>query len=662
MYNICIFAGTTEGRKLAQFLSKQSVKVTVCVATEYGEALIKSSDRLNVLAERLTEDEMKKLFTKSKYDLVIDATHPYATEVTKNISSSCKATETEYIRLVREDSTDLSEAVFVKSADEAAKFLNKTEGNILLTTGSKDISAFTDIHNFSERLYARILPSGESLDACIEAGISPSHIICMQGPFSEELNIAMLKATSAKFLVTKDGGSIGGFNSKLSAAQNRGVQAVVIGRPEKEKGLSFSQVIDLLCAKFGFVYKPCIYVVGIGPGSRETMTCEAKKAIAAADCLIGAKRMLENNALQKQAVFEEIDSQKIADFILTNREYYTFAVLLSGDAGFYSGAKKLLPLISDCETYVLPGISSLVYLCSKIHKSYEDVKSVSLHGRSADFAAVVRKERKVFALTGGENDVTSLLCRLVSEGLQNVNVYVGERLSYKDEKITFGTAKELSEGVYDKLSCVLVENGNPEDVISLGLSDDMFLRNAENEKKVPMTKSEARAVCISKLRLTKDAVCWDIGAGTGSVSVEMALAAQNGTVYAIECKENAVELIKKNARKFSLENIKIIEGTAPDVCKTLPAPTHAFIGGSSGNMKEIFEILLEKNPFVRIVATAISLETIAELNKCMKGFEFCEAEIVSLNVSRGKKAGMYNLMTAENPVYIYTMQKGGKKA
>lgn len=661
MYNICIFAGTTEGRKLAEILSEQNMKVTACVATEYGEALIVPSENLAVLAERLSEDEMKKLFTECNYDLVIDATHPYATEVTENILSACKATKTNHIRLVRESSAALPDTVFVQNTYEAAEFLDKTEGNIFLTTGSKEISRFTRMHNFSERLYARILPNRESLDVCMDAKITPSHIICMQGPFSEELNIAMLKATSAKYLVTKDGGSIGGFNAKFSAAQKIGAQTVVIGRPQEEDGHSFSQVIDFLCKKFGLVYKPCVYVVGIGPGNRELMTEEAKKAIESADCLIGAKRMLENHVLPKQAVFEEIDSKKIADFILSNREHHTFAVLLSGDTGFYSGAKKLLPLLSGCETNVLPGISSLAYLCSKINQSYEDVKTVSLHGRDLDFASVVKKESKVFALAGGKNDVQSILLSLVSAGLQNVTVYIGERLSYSDEKITFGTAKELLDGVYDKLSCILIENNTPENTISFGFSDELFLRNAENEKKVPMTKSEVRAVCLSKLMLTQNAVCWDIGAGTGSVSVEMAHLAENSTVYAIEYKENAVELIQQNAEKFSLGNINIIKGMAPDACENLPAPTHAFIGGSSGNIREIIKLLLEKNPLVRIVATAISLESISELNECMKDFGFDETEIVSLNVSRGKKAGSYNLMTAQNPVYIYTMQNGGKK-
>ena len=662
MYNICIFAGTTEGRKLTEFLSGQPAALTACVATEYGEAMIKSSENLTILAERLSFDEMKELFSKAKFDLVIDATHPYAVEATKNISSACRETGTEYIRLARDHSNITSEVVFVSDAEEAAEFLDKTQGNILITTGSKEITKFAEIHDFENRIYARVLPNTASIQACADAGMKPAHIIAMQGPFSEEMNIAMLKAVSAEYIVTKDGGSPGGFDAKISAAVKSDVRIIVIGRPQKESGLCYSQVIDLLCDKFGFFCKPEVSIAGIGPGNADNMTSCVMKTVSSADCIIGAKRMLEAFDLSGRAVFESADAKTIADFIKSHHEYGSFAVLMSGDTGFFSGTKKLIPLLSDCKVNVLPGISSLAYLCSKLHKSYEDVKTVSLHGRDYDIVSCVRKENSVFALTGGGNDVKNVLNRLTNAGLGNVKVYIGERLGCGDEKITCGRASELADGAYDKLSSLLIENESADFLVSYGLPDDAFLRNTGDNKLVPMTKSEVRSVCLSKLMLTERAVCWDIGAGTGSVSVEMALKASKGKVYAIEYKENAIELIKKNAEKFSLDNIIVADGKAPEACEILPAPTHAFIGGSSGNMKEIISLLLEKNPHVRIVAAAVSLETVSELANCMKEFGFDKAEAVSLAVSRSEKAGDYNLMKALNPVYIFTMQNGGGKA
>lgn len=172
-----------------------------------------------------------------------------------------------------------------------------------------------------------------------------------------------------------------------------------------------------------------------------------------------------------------------------------------------------------------------------------------------------------------------------------------------------------------------------------------------------MTKSEVRAVCLSKLRLPDNAVCWDIGAGTGSVSIEMALQAYRGQVYAVERREDAVALLEENRRRFGAENLTIVPGLAPEACRGLPSPTHAFIGGSSGNMREIIELLLEKNPNVRIVATAISLESISELTSCIKEFNFTDTEVISLTVARDKRAGSYHLMTGQNPIYLFTMQK-----
>ena len=173
------------------------------------------------------------------------------------------------------------------------------------------------------------------------------------------------------------------------------------------------------------------------------------------------------------------------------------------------------------------------------------------------------------------------------------------------------------------------------------------------------TKSEVRSVCLSKLRLTERAVCWDMGAGTGSVAVEIARLAKRGTVYAIERSEAALALLRENAARFALENLKIVPGAAPEVCETLPAPTHVFLGGCGGKAREILALILRKNPAVRVVATAVTLETVAELTECMKDFAFAETEVVSVSVARDKKAGAYHLMTGQNPVYVFTMHFGG---
>ena len=173
-----------------------------------------------------------------------------------------------------------------------------------------------------------------------------------------------------------------------------------------------------------------------------------------------------------------------------------------------------------------------------------------------------------------------------------------------------------------------------------------------------MTKSEVRAVCLSKLQLTRESICWDIGAGTGSVAIEMALQCDSGQVYAVECKQSALELLMENQARFGVENLRIVSGKAPEACEDLPVPSHVFIGGSSGTIREILALARQKNPAVRIVATAIAMETIAELTRCIKEFVWSEKEIVTLNVSKDREVGNYHLMTAQNPITIFTLQAG----
>ena len=660
MYKICIFAGTTEARRLVELLSTQLVSVTACVATEYGETLLPDADNVTVRSGRIPASEIIQLFSDTKYDLVIDATHPYAASITESVARACAETGTEYLRLLREASEQAEDALCVADAEEAAALLSKTEGNILLTTGSKDLKIYRKIKGFRERVYARVLPLDASLALCREAGVETSHILAMQGPFSEEMDEAMLRAVSAQWLVTKDGGEAGGFAAKAAAARKAGAQLLVVGRPKQREGKTFSQVLDLLAARFGCAFRPEVRIIGIGPGSREMMTRAVCRAIEEADCLIGAQRMLDVAAREGQKTFAAVAPQEIADYIHAHREYRRSAVVMSGDTGFFSGTRKLLPLLSDCEVDVLPGLSSLACLCAKLQTSYEDIHVVSLHGRAHDIVPEVRAHERVFVLVGGEDGAAHLCETLVENGLGKVKLSIGERLSYPDEAITRGTAQELRSHTFDKLSAALIENDTPGEIVTPGLPDEAFLRNLEPGKLVPMTKSEVRSICLSKLRLTPNAVCWDVGAGTGSVSIEMARLCADGTVYAIEKNEQALALLEKNRESFSASNMQIIPGLAPEACRALPAPTHAFLGGTSGSVRDILALLLEKNPHVRIVATAVTLESVSALSSCMADFEI--AECVSVQVSKASPLGQYHLMQAQNPVYIFTLQNGGTDA
>lgn len=649
MSEICIFAGTSEGRRLVELLSGRGLKMTVCVAMEYGKVLLGEHSDVQIRAGRLDEAQMEKVFAQEKFDLVVDATHPYADKVTENIAAACRRTGVEYLRLLRASDSDDSDGVFVENTEACVEYLKSTEGNIFLTTGSKELPAYAEL---SGRVYARVLPMQASLELCAAGGIAPDHIIAMQGPFDEDVNLAMLRMTNAKYMVTKDTGGPGGYGAKISAAKKAGVRTIVIGRPVQREGMSLDDVVRMLEQRFNLMpVKKKVSLVGIGMGSAETRTLGLERAVREADCLIGAKRMLEAVETPGKTRHSAVLAKDIADYIRSSA-CGTFAVLLSGDTGFYSGAKGLVAELKDVDVEILPGIGSLQYFCSKLQRPWEDVRPVSLHGRDCDFVGEVRRNAAVFALVGGGNGINLALKRLVDAGLGVLNVHVGEKLGYPDERIMHGTAEELSKGNWDPLSVLLAENlCSDEFVVTHGLPDEAFDRD-----ETPMTKSEVRSISLSKLALTQGAIVYDVGSGSGSVSVECALQANHGRVYAIEMKEKAIALTRQNAKKFGLNNLEVVPGKAPDVFEDLPAPTHAFIGGSSGSMRGIIDNLLKMNPKVRIVVNTVTLETLAELTEISKEFDFCD--IAEVSVTKPRALGRYRLMTAQNPVFIFTLQNG----
>lgn len=659
MGRLIIFAGTTEGRELAEYLSRQQVPSLVCVATEYGGSLLGEDEYRRVSSKRLDAEEMRSLFERETGPeglLVVDATHPYADIVSENIKSACRSAGAEYIRLLRpgEKAAD-GDAVYVSSVEEAAEFLDGTQGNILVTTGSKELAKFTAMEHYQERVFARVLSTPEVASACAKLGFAGRHLICMQGPFSEELNTAMLRQFDARWLVTKESGKAGGFGEKIRAAKAAGAKVVLIGRPlPDEEGKTPAQVKAYLAEKLGFSVKRRISIVGIGMGKPENLTLEALKECRDAQLLVGAERMLEGFRQFEKDEFISYRPEEIYEYISRHPEYERIALLQSGDVGFYSGARRLLDVFGGEDVALYAGISSVVYFCAKLHTAWEDVRMVSLHGRSANMIGEICQNRKVFALTGRGSGVKELLTKMVSYGMGGLTVSVGENLSYGNERIRTDCAAALEKETFGDLCVVLVENPQADMIVTHGMEDEEFVRS-----KVPMTKSEVRSISLSKLKLHRNSVIYDVGAGTGSVSVEAALQAVEGAVYAIEKKPEAVGLIRQNKEKFAVDNLTVVEGTAPEALGSLPKPTHVFIGGSSGNLRQIAETVLEKNPSVRIVINCIALETVSEALSCLKELPVTDVDIVCVSAARAREIGAYHMMMGQNPVYIISCTGGG---
>ncbi|MDL2329981.1 precorrin-6A reductase [Desulfosarcina sp. OttesenSCG-928-A07] len=246
--NLLIFAGTHEGRLLCEKLADAGLPAVACTATAYGAECLSHLTGIRVVAGRKNASEMTAFIQDGRFDTVVDATHPYAREATENISAACAATGVRYIRLSRAPG-HFEHTMTVPNTQAAAAYLAGVEGKALVTTGSKELHVYCGIPNYQKRLYVRVLPATEGVARCHELGFDEKHIIALHGPFSHELNAALLRQFDCRFLVTKNTGKNGGLNEKISAAESLGVKVILINRPLKEEGLSLDEVMDQLAIR-----------------------------------------------------------------------------------------------------------------------------------------------------------------------------------------------------------------------------------------------------------------------------------------------------------------------------------------------------------------------------------------------------------------------------
>lgn len=413
-----------------------------------------------------------------------------------------------------------------------------------------------------------------------------------------------------------------------------------------------------------------VYIIGLGIGSKSFIHKKTMDSIEKCTCLIGGKRMIESFDISNKEVFESTDIKEIYQYIKGNNQHDSFGVLVSGDTGFYSLSKKLTETLlgnnesemggipgNQIEIENIPAIGSLQYFSSKLNMSWDNIKYLSAHGRSLNIVSNVIFNEKLFMLTGGELKVNNICRILTDKGLGHLKVSVGENLSYDNERIIEDTAANAAKMKFDSLSVILIHNDDPisPDNVSRSIRDDEFIKG-----QVPMTKSEVRTLSIGKMNLKNDNIVYDIGAGTGSVSVEAALKLNNGTLYAIEKNKEACSLIQKNIEKFNTYNIEIINDLAPKVLENLPKPDACFIGGSSGKMDQIIGLLLKKNPRVKLVINTITLESLNEALASMKKYKIDDLEIINVSVTKSKKVGSYHMMMGQNPIYIISGRGSGK--
>lgn len=692
MKKVLVFAGTTEGRELAELLADSNIKCSVCVATDYALELM-NDKRLDVHCGRLTEEEMEVLMRDGKFDVVVDATHPYAQIVSQNVRQAADKESISLIRLRR--STESAEEGFVsfKTHEECSAWLSLQTGNILLTTGSKDLGSYAKNETIKNRLFVRVLPGEESIRLCTANGITGRQIIAMQGPFSAQMNECILREYSIDWMVTKISGHAGGFEEKIEAAKKAGVGICAILPPtenvcqteisdaEKKSPMYICENVYDTAKKLESLLKEDILskrsrkiiLSGIGMGNTDGMTREAYHAFEEAEVIFGAERMLENLP-GKGIKVPYYRADDIISYLIEHPQYTKVAAAFSGDSGFYSGAQSMKKALEEAnekgilksETTILPGVSSVSALAARLGVSWNDAVLASIHGRRANVVNLVRKNTKVFLLLSGKNDFEMLVNKFREAGINHVKISAGYRLSYPDEKLfTFYLDEfetklfDLPEGVY---TCLIENEDCEEQILTPGIADEIFSRT-----KVPMTKNEVRVLSISRLELTKNAVVYDVGSGTGSVSIECARLSPDIFVFAIEQKEEAANFTKENAVRLGLsDQIVVINKKAPEGFEELPTPTHVFIGGSSGVLSDILSAIQKKlivkentkgktdkaSKGVRVVINAVSLETIAQITKLIQTYPVKHVQLTQIQASRAHKLGSYNLMQAQNPVLI----------
>lgn len=393
-----------------------------------------------------------------------------------------------------------------------------------------------------------------------------------------------------------------------------------------------------------------VTLIGMGSGQPENLTLQGLAALRQADLILGARRLLAvlpAGCTENRAAAYRPD--EVAELLQTSGAENAVLVY-SGDTGFYSGASSMMEKLEalGVRARVLPGLSSIQLLAAALGRPWQGWNLVSAHGRTCDPVAECMQGRPTFFLTGGSEDPATLCAQLAAEGFGDVQGVVGQCLGTPEEKLFRGSVKELAAGRFNSLSVLLVEAAEVLPRRAPGLPDEAFERGD-----VPMTKQEVRAAVLAKLAVRPEDILWDVGAGTGSVSVELALAAPRGRVYAVECRPEGCALIKANREKFRTRNLVLVEGLAPAALSDLPAPDAVFIGGSKGSLSAIVDAALDKNPDARICVSAIALETLSAAVAALTA-RGRTVQVSQIAVSRAKAVGGLHLMMAQNPIYLIT--------
>jgi precorrin-6B C5,15-methyltransferase / cobalt-precorrin-6B C5,C15-methyltransferase len=410
-----------------------------------------------------------------------------------------------------------------------------------------------------------------------------------------------------------------------------------------------------------------IEIIGVGPGGYLSLGTAARRKVKRAEVLLGGKSLLNqmpDSLAQKFAIGHNLE--QITGVIKSNLGHKRIVVLATGDPNFFGISRYLINIVGKDSLAITPNISTMQLAFARIKESWDDAVFASVHSRSIEaIVETVRHNRKVCILTDGKNSPLEVARVLRTHGLENCRAFICEDIGSKNEKITRTSLNRLKGKLFSPLNIMILIKDRAEQASNqnrrqmLGIPENQFKRIASRRSLI--TKLEVRAVSLARLRLSEYNVVWDIGAGTGAVSIEASQLAYRGTVFAIEKNADYINVISDNVRRFNCSNIEIIHGAAPAVLTGLPDPNAVFVGGSSGHIKKILQIVCSRlQKCGSIVANAATLESLQFICQELKANGLSPV-VTLLNIARSKDISDLTRLEPLNPIFVVSAYKEDPK-
>jgi len=405
--------------------------------------------------------------------------------------------------------------------------------------------------------------------------------------------------------------------------------------------------------------KDKVYIIGVAPGGANSLSPEAHRRVNRAEIMLGGKRLLDAfPSLTAEKITIRHNLAAVTRIIKANLGKQQMVVLSSGDPGFYGIAAYLTDKLGKDTVEIIPNVSAMQVAFARIKESWKDAVFVSVHARPiGDIIETVRSNHKIGIFTDDKHTPSAIARVLLKHGVDGYRAYVCQDLGSKDEKVIETDLHGLSEIKSSPLNILIVLREKPETTPQqiLGIPEASFHRRRDGL----ITKREVRAVSLAGMCLTENSVAWDIGAGSGAISIEASFLARQGHIYAIEKNDADVAIIRKNIRKFHAPNITVIQAFAPDKLDDLPDPTAVFIGGSGGRIKEILDIVCRRlKSGGRVVINIVALENLHTAVNALKARGFVP-DVTLVNIARSTSVKELTRFEALNPVFVVTAGKGG---